>query len=39
MAAIYGMDVPYDEQIRLANEVFAELKIPETQHAEWLSAF
>ena len=39
MAAIYGMDVSYDEQIRLANEVFAELKIPETQHADWLSAF
>jgi len=39
MAAIYGMDVPHDEQIRLANEVFRELKIPETQHAEWLSAF
>jgi len=39
MAAIYGMDVSYDEQIRLANEVFAELKIPEAQHAEWLAAF
>jgi hypothetical protein len=39
MAAIYGMDVSYDEQIRLANEVFAELKIPEAQHADWLAAF
>jgi hypothetical protein len=39
MAAIYGMDVSYDEQIRLANEVFSELKIPEAQHAEWLAAF
>jgi hypothetical protein len=39
MAAIYGMDVPYDEQIRLANEVFDELKIPEAQHADWLAAF
>jgi len=39
MAAIYGMDVSHDEQIRLANEVFRELKIPETQHADWLAAF
>ena len=39
MAAIYGMDVDYQEQMRLANEVLAELKIPREQHGEWLSAF
>ena len=39
MAAIYGMDVDYQEQMRLANEVLVELKIPREQHGEWLSAF
>ena len=39
MAAIYGMDVDYQEQMRLANEVLAELNIPREQHGEWLSAF
>lgn len=39
MAAIYGMDVDYEEQIRLAEAVLDELKIPREQYAEWLSAF
>ena len=39
MAAIYGMDVDYEEQMRLAEAVLEELKIPREQHAEWLSAF
>jgi hypothetical protein len=39
MAAIYGMDVEYDEQIRLAEAVLDELKIPADQHRTWLSAF
>ena len=39
MAAIYGMDVEYDEQIRLAEAVLDELKIPADQHGTWLSAF
>jgi hypothetical protein len=39
MAAIYGMDVGYEEQMRLATDVLVELKIPREQYAEWLSAF
>jgi len=39
MAAISGMDVPYERQIELAEEVLAELKIPATEHANWLAAF
>jgi hypothetical protein len=39
MAAIYGMDVDYEEQMRLATDVLVELKIPREQYAEWLSAF
>ena len=39
MAAIYGMDVEYDEQIRLAEAVLDELQIPADQHGTWLSAF
>jgi hypothetical protein len=39
MAAIYGMDVSYEEQIHLAEAVLDELKIPREQYAEWLSAF
>jgi uncharacterized membrane protein YcjF (UPF0283 family) len=39
MAAIYGMDVDYEEQLRLAKSVLDELKIPADQHGSWLSAF
>jgi len=39
MAAIYGMDVAQEEQLRLAQSVLAELKIPADQHENWLSAF
>lgn len=39
MAAIYGMDVGYEEQMRLATDVLVELKIPREKYAEWLSAF
>ena len=39
MAAIYGMEVGYEEQLRLATDVLVELKIPQEQYAEWLSAF
>lgn len=39
MAAIYGMEVGYEEQLRLATDVLVELKIPREQYAEWLSAF
>jgi hypothetical protein len=39
MAAIYGMDVDYEEQMRLAKSVLDELKIPADQHGSWLSAF
>ena len=39
MAAIYAMDVPQDEQLSLAKSILAELKVPEDQHDNWLSAF
>lgn len=39
MAAISEMDVPYEKQIELAEEVLAELKIPAAEHANWLAAF
>jgi hypothetical protein len=39
MAAIYGMDVDYEEQLNLAKSVLDELKIPADQHGSWLSAF
>ena len=39
MAAIYAMDVDYEEQMRLAEAVLEELKIPREQHKDWLSAF
>ena len=39
MAAIYGMDVDYEEQLNLAKSVLNELKIPADQHGSWLSAF
>jgi hypothetical protein len=39
MAAIYGMDVDYEEQIRLAEAVLEELRIPRDQYGTWLSAF
>jgi hypothetical protein len=39
MAAIYGMDVEYDEQIRLAEAVLEELNVPREQYKDWLSAF
>ena len=39
MAAIYGMDVDYEEQIRLAEAVLEELNVPREQYGSWLSAF
>ena len=39
MAAISEMDVPYEKQIELAEEVLAELKIPPAEHGNWLAAF
>ena len=39
MAAIYTMDVAQEEQLRLAQSVLAELKVPADQHDNWLSAF
>jgi hypothetical protein len=39
MAAIYAMDVDYEEQIRLAEAVLEELQIPREQYGSWLSAF
>ena len=39
MAAIAAMDVEYEKQISLAEEVLAELKIPHEQHKDWLAAF
>jgi hypothetical protein len=39
MAAIYAMDVPQDEQLSLAKSILAELKVPEDQQDNWLSAF
>ena len=39
MAAIYAMDVDYEEQMRLAEAVLEELKVPREQYKDWLSAF
>jgi len=39
MAAIAAMDVEYEKQIALAEELLAELKIPHEQHSNWLAAF
>ena len=39
MAAIYAMDVAQEEQIRLAQSILDELKVPADQHDNWLSAF
>jgi hypothetical protein len=39
MAAIYGMDIDYEDQLNLAKSVLNELKIPADQHGSWLSAF
>jgi hypothetical protein len=39
MAAISAMDIEYDKQIELAEEVLAELKIPREEHGNWLAAF
>jgi hypothetical protein len=39
MAAIYAMDVAQEEQIRLAQSILDELKVPADQHSNWLSAF
>ena len=39
MSAIAAMDVEYEKQIELAEEVLAELKIPHDQHKNWLAAF
>ena len=39
MAAIYGMDVDYEEQMRLAEAVLEELNVPREQYGDWLSAF
>ena len=38
MSAIAAMDVEYEKQIELAEEVLAELKIPHDQHKNWLAA-
>ena len=39
MAAIYAMDVDYEEQMRLAEAVLDELKVPREHYGDWLSAF
>ena len=39
MAAISEMDIEYDQQIKMAEEVLAELKIPAAEHSNWLAAF
>jgi hypothetical protein len=39
MAAISAMDIEYDEQIEMAEQVLAELKIPHEEHKNWLAAF
>jgi hypothetical protein len=39
MAAISAMDVEYDKQIEMAEQVLAELKIPHEEHKNWLAAF
>jgi len=39
MAAISAMDIEYEKQIEMAEELLAELKIPAEQHGNWLAAF
>jgi hypothetical protein len=39
MAAISAMDIEYDKQIEMAEEVLAELNIPREEHGNWLAAF
>ena len=39
MAAISAMDIEYEKQIQLAEEVLAELEIPREEHNNWLAAF
>jgi hypothetical protein len=39
MAAISAMDLEYDQQIEMAEQVLAELKIPHEEHKNWLAAF
>ena len=39
MAAISAMDIEYEKQIEMAEEVLAELKIPHAEHKNWLAAF
>jgi hypothetical protein len=39
MAAISAMDIEYDRQIEMAEEVLAELNIPREEHGNWLAAF
>jgi hypothetical protein len=39
MAEIAGMDVEYDEQIRLATEFLEEHEVEAEKQREWLSAF
>jgi len=39
MAAISAMDIEYEKQIEMAEEVLAELKIPHEEHKNWLAAF
>lgn len=39
MAAISAMDIEYEKQIQMAEELLAELKIPHEEHKNWLAAF
>jgi len=39
MAAISEMDIAYEKQIQMAEELLAELKVPAEQHGNWLAAF
>jgi hypothetical protein len=39
MAAISAMDIEYEKQIEMAEELLAELKIPHEEHKNWLAAF
>jgi hypothetical protein len=39
MAAISAMDIEYEKQIEMAEEVLADLKIPHEEHKNWLAAF
>lgn len=39
MAAISEMNISYEKQIQMAEELLAELKVPVEQHGNWLAAF